>query len=194
MKKIGILVMAVAFVTMSFVMPTAPVEEIFTVDASSSSLTWKGYKPTGSHNGTIMLQSGNITMNGDKITAGSFVADMSTIKDADESARLEGHLKSADFFEIEVYKTAQFEITKTTIKEGKTQITGNLTIKDITKKITFEATTVIEENTLTLTSEMLKINRAEFNIKYKSKSFFNDLKEKFIEDEFELQVTIVAKK
>jgi len=186
--------MAIGFVTMSFVMPTSIVEDTYTVDVSNSTLTWKGYKPTGSHNGTIMLESGNITMSGDKITSGSFVADMASIKDVDGSARLEGHLKSADFFEIEVYKTAQFEIIKTTLNEGKTNITGNLTIKGISKEITFEATTVIEENTLTLTSEMLKINRAEFNIKYKSKSFFNDLKEKFIEDEFELQVTIVAKK
>jgi polyisoprenoid-binding protein YceI len=133
-------------------------------------------------------------MKGDKITAGSFVVDMSTIKDVDGSARLEGHLKSADFFEIEVYATSKFEIVKTHHKVGKTHITGNLTIKDVTKEITFEATTVVDGNTVTLTSELFKLNRAEFNIKYKSKSFFNDLKEKFIEDEFDLQVTIVAKR
>ena len=194
MKKIGILGLTIAFITMSFVAPTAPVKEVFTVDTANSTLTWKGYKPTGSHNGNIMLQSGSIVIKDDKIAAGSFVVDMSTIKDVDGSARLEGHLKSADFFEIEVYTTSKFEIVKTHHKEGKSHITGNLTIKDVTKEITFEATTVVDGDTVILTSELLKVNRAEFNIKYKSKSFFNDLKEKFIEDEFDLQVTIVAKK
>jgi hypothetical protein len=38
------------------------------------------------------------------------------------------------------------------------------------------------------------VNRAKYNIKYKSQSFFDDLKDKFIDDEFDLQVSIVAKK
>lgn len=194
MKKTGFLLVAVAFITMSFVGVNSNVEEIYTADAANSNLNWKGYKPTGSHNGTIMLQSGSIAMEGSELKGGSFVVDMASIKDADGSGKLEGHLKSADFFEIEVYATSKFEISKVHQMEGKAHITGNLTIKDVTKEITFEATTKVEGNTVTLTSETFKINRAEYNIQYKSKSFFNDLKEKFIEDEFDLQVSIVAKK
>ena len=194
MKKIGILVLAVAFVTMSFVKPTPMVVDTYKVDAASSTLTWKGYKPTGSHTGTILLQSGTIEMQDNKIKSGSFVADMSSIKDADGSEKLEGHLKSADFFEIEVFPTSKFEVTKTHHMDGKTHVTGNLTIKDITKEITFEAVVVAKGKTVTLTSETFQVNRADYNIKYKSQSFFNDLKEKFINDEFDLQVTIVAKK
>lgn len=190
MKKIGILILAIAFVGMSFTF----VEENYTVDPASSAVSWKGYKPTGDHSGSIMLQSGSIEMNGDKIKSGTFVVDMSSIKDVDGSGRLEGHLKSADFFEVEVFGTSKFEITKTDVKEGKTHITGNLTIKDITKEITFEASVAVNGDTVTLTSETFHINRAEYNIKYKSQSFFNDLKEKFINDEFDLQVKIVAKK
>ena len=78
--------------------------------------------------------------------------------------------------------------------DGKTHVTGNLTIKDVTKEITFEAVVVAKGKTVTLTSETFQVNRADYNIKYKSQSFFNDLKEKFINDEFDLQVTIVAKK
>jgi len=133
-------------------------------------------------------------MNGNKIKSGSFVADMTTIKDADGSDRLEGHLKSADFFEIEVFPISKFEVTDTKKIDGKTQVTGNLTIKNITQEVTFEANVEVVGNTVTLTSKIFKINRAEYNIKYKSQSFFNDLKEKFINDEFDLQVTIVAKK
>jgi len=194
MKKTGFLLVAVAFITMSFVNVNSNVEEMYTVDIESSEINWKGYKPTGSHTGTIMLQNGSITMEGDELKGGSFVVAMSSIKDADGSAKLEGHLKNEDFFEVEVYATSKFEITKASQKDGKTTITGNLTIKDVTKEITFEATVKTEGDMVKLTSETFHVNRAEYNIKYKSKSFFNDLKEKFIEDKFDLQVSIVAKK
>ena len=196
MKKIGVLLLAVAFVTMSFVKPTPIVKDVYNVDSASSTLTWTGYKPTGSHTGSILLQSGTIEMNGEKIKSGSFVADMSSIKDADGSAKLEGHLKSEDFFEIEVFPISKFEITDTYLidMDGEIEVIGNLTIKNITKEITFEANVEVVENTVTLTSKTFKVNRAGYNIKYKSQSFFNDLKEKFIEDEFDLQVTIVASK
>lgn len=194
MKKIGILVLTVAFGTMSFVTPNVVVEEIYKVNTSKSKVVWKGFKPTGSHNGTIQLESGMIEMHENKLKGGAFIANMQTIKDADGSERLEGHLKSADFFEVDVYKTAEFEITKVKHNEGKTLVTGDLTIKDITKEITFEATTVVANNMVTFTSETIKVNRADYNIKYKSKSFFDDLKDKFIDDVFDLQVTIVAEK
>jgi polyisoprenoid-binding protein YceI len=194
MKKIGILVLAMGFLTMSFVSPLNTDEEVYKVDVANSTIVWKGYKPTGSHAGTIMLQSGEIEMNGNNVIGGNFIANMSTIKDDDGSEKLEGHLKSPDFFEIDVYKTSQFEITKVNNKDGKTMVTGNLTIKDVTKEITFEATVNAENDSVTFKSEKIKVNRAEYNIKYKSKSFFDDLKDKFIDDEFDLQVSIVAKK
>lgn len=194
MKKIGIIVVAIAFVTMSFVKPNPIVEETYKVDSASSTLTWKGYKPTGSHTGTVLLQSGTIVMNGNKLKSGSFVADMSSIKDADGSAKLEGHLKSADFFEVEVFPTSKFVVTKIHHMDEKAHITGNLTIKNITKEITFEAAIATKGNTVTLTSKTFQIDRAQYNIKYKSQSFFNDLADKFINDEFDLQVTIVANK
>lgn len=192
MKKIGILVLAVALVTMSFIKPTPTVEKVYAVDSASSTLTWTGYKPTGSHTGTILMQSGIIEMTNQYLKSGSFVVDMSTIKDADGSAKLEGHLKSADFFEIEVFPISKFEITKTNHLDGITHVTGNLTIKNVTKEVTFDANVEVVENTVVLTSKTFQVNRAEYNIKYKSQSFFNDLKEKFINDEFDLQVRIVA--
>jgi len=193
MKKSNVFVIAFVLITMAFT--TLKAQEItnFKAEVSSSTINWKGYKPTGSHNGTIMLQSGNLSLEGDKIT-GSFTVDMSTIKDSGESSRLEGHLKSKDFFEIEVYPISKFEITGSETKNGKLYVIGNLTIKDVTKEITFPAVILNEEGIVTLTSESFQINRAEFNVKYKSNSFFNNLKEKFINDEFDLQVKIVAKK
>jgi len=193
MKKGIFIIAALAFITMSFVNPIEFGEKKFKVDVENSTVTWKGYKPTGSHNGTINLVDGDLKVKDGVVTAGSFTVDMSTIKDADGSARLEGHLKSADFFDIKVHAKSNFKITGSELKDGKNFITGDLTIKGITKEITFPAVITQGEETITLISEKILINRAEFNIKYKSKSFFNNLKEKFINDEFDLSVIIVAK-
>lgn len=177
---------------MSFIEPIESVEETLKVDVGRSAINWKGYKPTGSHYGTIQLQAGSIEWDGKKLIGGSFKADMSTIEESERTAKLERHLKSADFFEIEQYPIASFEITETLIKDGKTLITGQLTIKNVTKEISFLATLTESEGAVILTSETFQLNRAEFNVKYKSKTFFNDLKEKFIYDNFDLQITIVA--
>lgn len=192
MKKIGILIFTIAFVSMSFVSLTPEVESKLKVDVTNSSIKWKGYKPTGSHNGTIALLNGELKMRGSKLKGGFFTIDMLSLKDADNSKRLEGHLKSKDFFEVEVFPIATFEITGSENRDGKTYIFGKMTIKDVTKEMTIPAIITENNGVITLTTETFKINRAEFNIKYKSKSFFNNLKEKFINDEFDLQVTIVA--
>jgi len=193
MIKTGILVLIISILTMSF-SPLISKGDVLKVDVANSTIKWTGYKPTGSHTGTISLQSGELKMEEGKLSGGSFIAEMSTIKDSDGSAKLEGHLKSEDFFDVATYATAKFEITRTEINDGKTLVTGNMTIKGITKQIAFPA--VISENgdSVVLTSETFQINRTDFNVKYKSKSFFNDLKEKFINDKFDLQVTIVASK
>lgn len=194
MKKIRLILFTIAFAALSFMGQTLYSQEDFNVNVENSTLNWKGYKPTGSHTGTIKLVSGNVVLENNIITAGNFVADMETIKDSDGSTKLEGHLKSEDFFEIAVYPTSKFEITKTTNKDGKIQVTGNMTIKGITKQITFPATLFVNDDSVTLTSETFQINRADFNVKYKSQTFFNDLKDKFVNDEFDFKVTIVAKK
>ena len=183
-----------AFAAFSFVSQSAFAQDNFKVTVENSKLNWKGYKPTGDHTGTITLTSGNIVLKNNKLTGGTFVANMNTIKDNDGSAKLEGHLKSEDFFDIAVNPTAKFDITKTEVKGAKIHVTGNMTIKGITKQITFPATLLVNKDNVTLTSDTFQINRADFNVKYKSKTFFNDLKDKFVNDDFDFQVTIVAKK
>lgn len=194
MKKSKLLLFAMAFAAFSFVSQSAFAQDNFKVTIENSKLTWKGYKPTGNHTGTITLASGNISVKNNTLTGGTFVADMSTIKDNDGSAKLESHLKNEDFFDIAVYPTAKFDIIKTEAKGTKIQVTGNMAIKGITKQITFPATLAVNKDNVTLTSDTFQINRADFNVKYKSKSFFNDLKDKFVNDDFDFQVTIVAKK
>jgi polyisoprenoid-binding protein YceI len=192
MKKLGIL-FTIAAIVLSF--STTSAQEKFEVANDESTIIWKGYKPTGSHHGTIMLTSGFIEIEDEEVTGGSFTVDMSTIKDADGSARLEGHLKSKDFFEVETFSTSTFMITDVeTEEDGEVTITGDMTIKGITKEISFSAEVSETDTSITLISAVFQINRAEFNVTYQSKTFFNNLKEKFINDDFDLQVTIVVTK
>jgi polyisoprenoid-binding protein YceI len=194
MKKTRLTLFTIAIAAFTFMSQATYSQEFFKVNVENSTLNWKGYKPTGTHNGTITLASGNIVLKNNKITGGNFVADMGTIIDSEGSAKLEGHLKSEDFFEIAVYPTSKFEITEIANKGEKIQVTGNMTIKGITKQLTFPASLKVHNDNMILTSDTFQINRADFNVKFKSKTFFNDLKDKFVNDEFDFQVTIIAKK
>ena len=192
MKKLGIL-LSITFIVMSF--STVIAQETYKANVENSTITWKGYKPTGSHNGMITLQNGSLEMEDGEVMGGSFTVDMASIKDADGSARLEGHLKSKDFFEVEVFPTATFEISSVeTDEDGEVTITGDITIKGITKEISFTSEVSETDSSVTLESAIFQVNRADFKVTYKSKTFFNNLKEKFVNDEFDLQVTIVANK
>ena len=194
MKITKLFIAAFTLITLLYTTSNAQEKVNYTTDTSNSTINWKGYKPTGSHHGTINLSSGALKMENGKITGGSFIANMTTIKDAGGSAKLERHLKSDDFFDVVAFPTSKFEITDSESIEGKTVITGNMTIKGITKQLTFPVTITETADTVTLTSETFQVNRADFNVKYKSKTFFNNLKEKFINNEFDLQVVIVAVK
>lgn len=173
----------------------APKADVYTVDASKSTITWEGKKPLGSHNGTVSLKSGSLGFNGKKLVQGSFVADMTTIKDADGSAKLEGHLKADDFFGVEKFPTATFAITKIAGNGTNVTVTGNLTIKGKTNAVSFPA--VIKWNadkTVTATADKIIVDRTKFGVQYGSKSIFSNLGDKFINDEFTLSIKLVAKK
>lgn len=188
--KISSIFLLVAVVALSaFKNPTKPVT--YTVDAAKSTITWVGKKVTGSHNGTIALQSGSLAVNGKNVTGGTFTIDMNSIKDADGSAKLEGHLKADDFFGVAKFPTATFVITKV----AGTTVTGNLTIKGITKPLSFPATvTVNADGTVSALAGKIVVDRTKYDIKYGSKSFFDSIGDKAINDEFELAVKLVAKK
>ena len=176
----------------------------YDVSPSASEITWKGTKPTGSHNGTIKILSGTISVGNDILEAGEFVIDMTTISSDDlvgeDKASLEAHLmgtvqgKEGDFFDVTKYPTAKFVFTDITDNDGKKMINGNLTIKEDTKNVSFPATVSMDGNQLTITSESFNIDRTEWNVNYGSNSVFDDLGDKFISDAIELQVKIVANK
>ena len=168
------------------------------VDLTASVMTWKGTKPTGSHDGTVAFKSGGMLLENDVLKGGEFVIDMNTIKNldmvgSDGAANIEKHLKSPDFFDVEVYPTSKFVITSVLEVEGSLAVTGNLTIKDVTKSITIPASVSTVDGITTFKSELFNIDRADFNVKYGSKRWIEGLKDKFIDDLVEMSVTVVTK-
>jgi len=172
----------------------------FKTDIESSLVNWKGFKPTGEHYGTVNLKSGSFTVENNKIVNGNFEIDMTSIVDLDMAAdneynaKLVGHLKSDDFFGVEKYPVAIFQLTSTEVKGDKTLIKGNLKIKEKTHPVSFEATVTLDGDRLLLKSDTFKIDRSKWDIKFKSKSFFDDLGDKFIDDDMELSVLVNASK
>lgn len=168
----------------------------YKVDVERSTLTWVGKKLTGSHNGTIDLQSGSLLFDGKKLSGGNFAINMTTIKDADKSARLEGHLKADDFFGTDKFATSTFVIKKViTGAANQVNVTGDLTIKGVTNSITFPANIVWNaDGSVTATADKVTVDRTKYGIKYRSKGMFPDVGDKMIYDDFELAIKLIAKK
>lgn len=134
------------------------------------------------------------------VESGTFLIDMASLEVSDipaedeMNAKLAGHLKNADFFDVETYPSSVFTVTGSEKKDGGLMLSGNLKMKDATNNITIPVTLVENGDTLTLTSETFTIDRSKWNVKYGSKSFFDDLGDKFINDDVELKVSLTAKK
>ncbi len=185
---------------------------IYEIDKMASSLKWEGYKPTGEHYGTVQITSGELMVKDGKLVGGEFVIDLTSItvldiEDPGMNDRLTGHLKSADFFEIESYPEAKFEITDVTPVSGTPsdpsmekgdvkpthQVTGNLTMKGITKSITFNANVDMTKGEFNALTNMFFLDRTEWDVKFKSKKIFANLKDDFINDEMGISIKLIAK-
>ncbi|HCK06607.1 MAG TPA: YceI family protein [Flavobacteriaceae bacterium] len=156
----------------------------------SSSVSWTASKVTRTHSGIITLGDSHLEMDGDRIVGGRIEVDMSTIVvtdlEGEYKAKLEGHLKSDDFFGVAQNPTASLDITGSTPNDdGSQQVTGNITIKGETQPITF--TMSIKGNYVTTA---LNIDRTKFGIRYGSGSFFDDLGDKAINDMFEIRAKL----
>jgi len=161
------------------------------ITSEKASIKWTANKVGGSHNGTIDLKEGHLIWDHDQITSGKFVVDMQSIKDTDlqdegYNKKLVDHLKSADFFGVEEFPEAILEITGSTVLAGnKYKVLANLTIRGITHPIEFDAVKEGDKLMATLT-----IDRSKYDVKYSSKSFFQNLGDKLIYDDFVLEIVV----
>ncbi|MFT7544420.1 MAG: polyisoprenoid-binding protein YceI [Gammaproteobacteria bacterium] len=160
-----------------------------TVKANESVVNWTGKKVTGEHSGTIQIKSGLLGFDKDgMLTQGEVTMDMSTIVctdlEGESKGKLEGHLSSEDFFGTEKFPSAKLVFTEVKKGEGEMlMINGEITIKDITESISFE----VEMKDGMAIADIV-IDRTKFGVKYGSGSFFEDLGDKTIYDDFDLKV------
>lgn len=162
------------------------------IDISKSSVKWLGEKVTGSHEGTISIKEGHLHFDNNTFTGGNIVIDMSTIDCTDlvgePKSSIEGHLSSDDFFGIKKYPTANLEIVnaeKIKYSKNKYKVSAILEIKSIKNNVELEA--VIDNGSAIVD---LVIDRTQYNIKYGSGSFFDNLGDKMIYDDFKLSVSL----
>ena len=188
-KLFGVFVLALTLTTTAFAGSQK-------VDVAKSSVKWLGKKVTGQHNGTIAIKEGSLEVEKGKVTGGKVVIDMQSIvvediKDAGTNAKLVGHLKSDDFFSVATNPTAELNVTKVVSNGDSHTFTGNLTIKGITNPATFTATSA-KEGKATVYKGTLTIDRSKYNVRYGSNSFFDNLGDKAIYDEFTLDFSLVV--
>jgi polyisoprenoid-binding protein YceI len=173
--------------------------ETWKVDTINSKIGWKATKIGGGHHGDVKVKSGTLTTEKGALKAGEIVVDMNTIEIADDlgeamKTKLHNHLRSDDFFSVEKNPTSTLKIKKVgPAKDGTNEVIADLTIKGITKPVTFPATVKIEGNKLNAKAKFA-IDRTAYDIRYRSLKFFADLGDKVIHDKFTLDVDLNASK
>lgn len=194
----GLVAVAVMVSASAFVGPGKKATA-YKVDSQKSILNWNGKKVTGEHSGTIKVSDGSLTVDGGKLSGGTFTFDMNSIvntdlTDASYNAKFIGHMKSEDFFNTAKFPTSTFKVTKVTPKGGDAyDITGNMTIKGITNAVTFPATVKMTGNSVTADGKAT-LDRTKYDIRYGSKSFFENIGDKAIYDDFTVEMKLVATK
>lgn len=178
----------------------------FGINPAASMVTWEGSKPTGAHTGTVNITEGKISVEDGMISGGEFVMDMNSINvtdlTGDGKASLEAHLKGTgddgqdDFFNVGTYPQGKFVITKVTKlmnnPENTHLVYGNLTLRDVTKEVGFNANIQMSGDRVVVVTPKFNIDRTDWGIKYGSKKFFDNLKDKFINDEMGIKINVTA--
>lgn len=174
-------------------------DSMLNVSLTESTVSWKGKKVGGEHYGQVSLISAHLDYEKNRIKGGSFEIDMTSITCEDitnesSNKRLVDHLRSDDFFSVENHPRAQFKLTEAKTKNGKDyDMKGNLTIKGITKPVSFPAVVSVIDDKV-MANATIVFDRAAYDIKYRSGSYFENLADKLIYDDIEMNVKLVAAK
>jgi polyisoprenoid-binding protein YceI len=181
--------------------------KVFKIDAPHSELKWQAFKTTGSHEGIIPILEGTVNVDGNTITGGKVVLDMNNLQvtdlEGEDKQSLEDHLKGNkpgkedDFFNTSKYPTATYVIKGSTPITGDADAThmvqGELTMRDITKPVNIKVKLDTGAgNAIKISTDPFTIDRTEWGIKFRSKKFFDDLKDDFVYDEIKIQLTVGA--
>lgn len=176
------------------------------VDSSNSLINWSGSKPGKTHTGILKIKSGTIGYVDSRLVSAQVKFDMESITVTDlkdkSKQKLEAHLKGTnsgnedDFFNVTQYPEASFKTTKLVeIKNDQDYnylAYGLLTIKEVVQEVAFKINAEFKSNRVIIKSADFSIDRTNWGIRFKSKSFYNNLKDNFISDEIKLKFTLEA--
>ncbi len=173
-----------------------------TIDLNRSTVAWEGTKVTGKHDGTIGIEHGEFYLVDDQLVGGNIVIDMTQIvvldiEDPETNAQLQGHLESDDFFSVSTYPRATFEMAQLVkneqAQEGEPNYTirGNLTMKDITHGISFPAHVQVDDELLSAKADF-DLDRTQWDVRFGSGRFFENLGDNLIHDNFNIKLDIIA--
>lgn len=167
----------------------------YAVNTEASTLVWKANKVLAGHTGLVAIKSGELSISGGQLTPSNIVIDMATITSDEGIDPLVKHLKSADFFNVEEYPETRLEIKSSTSGDepGEYIVKADLTIKGITKPIDFRAKANLEDGRVSAKAEII-IDRTNWDIKYRSGKFFQDLGDNLISDEVSFVIDLKASK
>jgi hypothetical protein len=178
--------------------------ETFHADIEISNVEWVGARPASQHNGIVTLTDGTLLVSEGEVIGGEFVLDLENIvvldiTDPSRNARLKEHLESDDFFDVPNHPEAVFEITGVQRldqpdNDNTHSVTGNLTMRGVTRSVTFNAAIDIDNSRIDARSEQFLIDRTEWGVNFQSKSVFADLVDRFILDDIALVINLTATK
>jgi polyisoprenoid-binding protein YceI len=204
MKKY-ILMLAIAGLGLSAIAtpPAKKADAVYSLDATGSTFKWHATKVTGEHYGVAKFSKGSVVVSNNVLKSAEINVDMTSIDATDLTGeyhdKLVGHLKSDDFFAVAKFNTATIKVKSATAIKGATKdannytIVADLTIKGITQEVTFPAIVIVSTKQVVVNADF-NINRAKFDVRYGSSSFFEGLGDKAIADDFNVKVRVVATK
>ena len=205
MKYLAPMMVLATLVSMTAGAAKKETKVVYQLDTAASKATWTGRKKMGAHNGTIQFKEGHFDMIKNTMKGGEVVMDMTTITDVDQKdpndqAKLVGHLKSPDFFDVAKFPTATFKIKSFSDVHNfvpgqpNAEIKGDLTVHGITHEETLKLFFTPTADGFTAKGKFI-IDRTTYDIKFHSQKFdVKALGDKLIEDRFDLDLDIVAKK
>ena len=160
-----------------------------------STLKWTGKQiTTKTHFGSLKFKSGNITFENGIISSGKFLVDMTSLLVEDLQGnykqKLEGHLKSDDFFSVEKFNESSLAILSSSKNDSGLDVNGNLTIKGITLPIKFKLEDLEMDQEEVRWKGVLTFDRSKYNVRFRSGSFFQNLGDKLILDEIRIETLL----
>tara|TARA_B100000925_G_C21885929_1_gene420600 strand:+ start:74 stop:631 length:558 start_codon:yes stop_codon:yes gene_type:complete len=177
------------FLLTLLLMATVAFGSVKPIPVTAATIEWKAYKIAYERWGTIELERGELDFEEGTLSGGNFVVDMTSIQvtslEGKKKANLEKHLRSDDFFGIEKFPSATMVITAVEQTADGYMVTGDFTIKGQTHPVIFPMT--VNGNTATA---KVKIDRSKYNVRYGSDSFFDNLGDRVIYNEFDLNVKL----